>query len=168
MNHSKVVAVEPDGFDAFYTVELRRLVGLAYVLTGDRSVAEDLANEALLVAHQKWDSISAYEAPGAWVRRVLINRTHSWKRRWLSERVALGKVGGMRELSVVNDYRDVERIWTQVRKLPKRQAQVIALHYLDDLSVEEIARVLECSIPTVKTHLQRGRTALANVLKEET
>jgi DNA-directed RNA polymerase specialized sigma24 family protein len=37
-------------FDRFYSLELRRLVGLAYVLTGNRSIAEDLANEALLVA----------------------------------------------------------------------------------------------------------------------
>ena len=54
-----------------------------------------------------------------------------------------------------------EEVWEAVRRLPHRQAQVIALTYLDDLSLEQVSQVLGVSVPTVGTHLQRGRTALA-------
>ena len=58
-----------------------------------------------------------------------------------------------------------EDIWRAVRRLPKRQAQVIALFYLEDLPIEEIAGILDRSVETVRTHLQRGRKTLALRLK---
>lgn len=57
-----------------------------------------------------------------------------------------------------------EAFWMAVRTLPPRQAQCVALHYLEDRSVADIARVLECSENTVKVHLHRGRLALADRL----
>ena len=57
-----------------------------------------------------------------------------------------------------------EEVWTAVRKLPKRQAQVLALAFLEDMSVAQIVTVLVCGEETVRTHLRRGRTALADRL----
>jgi RNA polymerase sigma-70 factor (ECF subfamily) len=54
-----------------------------------------------------------------------------------------------------------------VRRLPKRQAQAVALHYLEDRSVEDIAAILECSTGTVKQHLHRARRRLAALLGED-
>jgi RNA polymerase sigma-70 factor (ECF subfamily) len=51
-----------------------------------------------------------------------------------------------------------------VRALPKRQSQAIALHYLEDLPVAEIAEILECAESTVKVHLHKGRKRLADRL----
>ncbi len=59
---------------------------------------------------------------------------------------------------------DDEAFWAAVRRLPERQAQVVALHYLEDRSVADIAAVLEISPDTVKVHLHRGRKALASAL----
>ena len=59
---------------------------------------------------------------------------------------------------------EAERFWSNVRKLPKRQAQTLALHYLDDRPVAEIAEILECSASTVKVHLHKGRKSLASRL----
>ena len=56
--------------------------------------------------------------------------------------------------------------WKAVRNLPKRQAQVIALHYLEDRPIAEIAQVLGCSQNTVKVHLHKGRDRLARRLDE--
>jgi RNA polymerase sigma-70 factor (ECF subfamily) len=56
--------------------------------------------------------------------------------------------------------------WKSVRALPKRQAQAIALHYLEDLPVADIADVLDCSPNTVKVHLHKGRQRLAHKLGE--
>lgn len=58
-------------------------------------------------------------------------------------------------------------VWDAVRALPPRQAQSIALFYWDDLSVAQIAGILECGTETVKTHLKRGRAALSQELGAE-
>ncbi len=57
-----------------------------------------------------------------------------------------------------------DEFWKAVRGLPKRQSQVIALHYLEELSVAEIAEILECAEGTVKVHLHKGRKRLADRL----
>src|SRR5919107_533297 len=62
---------------------------------------------------------------------------------------------------------DAEAFWRAVRRLPIRQAQAIALHYLEDRSVKDIAAVLECAEATVRVHLHRGRQALAAALGEK-
>ena len=56
--------------------------------------------------------------------------------------------------------------WKAVRALPARQAQAIALHYMEDRSVAEIADILDCSQNTVKVHLHKGRATLARKLDE--
>jgi RNA polymerase sigma-70 factor (ECF subfamily) len=70
---------------------------------------------------------------------------------------------GRRELPAALPDSDAE-FWRAVRRLPRRQAQAVALHYLDDLSVADVAGILEISPDTVKVHLHRGRRALADAL----
>ena len=56
---------------------------------------------------------------------------------------------------------EADDFWKVVRGLPKRQAQAIALHYLEGQSVREISEIIECSPNTVKVHLHKGRKTLA-------
>ena len=56
---------------------------------------------------------------------------------------------------------EADALWRAVRRLPRRQAQVVALHYLEALAVLEVAAVLQCAEATVRVHLHRARTALA-------
>ena len=140
------------------------MVGLAYALSGSRWAAEDLAQDAFLAAHDRWDRISAYDQPGAWVRRVVANRSISSVRKRRSEakalvRVAFGERPALPEIST-----DGGEFWDAVRSLPRRQAQVVALFYLEDRPVAEIAEVLEIAPGTVKKHLFDGRQALARRL----
>ncbi|MEX2134339.1 MAG: SigE family RNA polymerase sigma factor [Acidimicrobiia bacterium] len=154
------------GFDNFYRRELPAVVGLAYVLSGSRSGAEDLAQEGFIAALKRWDQIGRYDDPGAWVRRVVANRAVSRFRRRAAEARALTRLGRP-------DYRVPDltpegvATWEAVRRLPKRQAQVIALRYLDGRKVSDIAEILGCSEATVKTHLQRAKHTLAQQLGEE-
>jgi RNA polymerase sigma-70 factor (ECF subfamily) len=60
-----------------------------------------------------------------------------------------------------------ETFWQVVRRLPPRQAQAVALYYMEDYSVSDIAEVLDCSEGTVKTHLSRARAAVARQLQLE-
>jgi RNA polymerase sigma-70 factor (ECF subfamily) len=156
-----------ESFEEFYASEYPAVVGLAYALSGNRWVAEDLAQEAFLAAHRSWHRIATYERPGAWVRRVVANLSVSIFRRRLAEAkalasLALGQSSALADLSA----EDVE-FWRAVRQLPRRQAQVVALHYLEDRPVGEIADVLGIATGTVKKHLHDGRRTLARRLELE-
>ena len=149
-------------FDAFYAREFRPVIGLAFVLSGSRSAAEELTQEAFLVAYRRWDHIGLLDTPGAWVRRAVANRSVSRFRRTTPEAKALLR---FRMPRVVPEFApETLDVWDAVRKLPKRQAQTIALHYLHDLQLDEIAAILNCSVETVRTHLKRARSALAERL----
>lgn len=152
-------------FEVFVRREGNRLVGLAYVLCGSRASADDLVQEALLAAYRNWDEVGLLENPGAWVRKVLANQAVSLFRRRTAELKALGRLGTDRpRIEVPALSSDTEWIWQNVRRLPRRQIQVIALRYYDQLSLSEIAEVLGCSKETVNTHLRRAREKLGRLL----
>jgi RNA polymerase sigma-70 factor (ECF subfamily) len=165
MRHAESgIVTLPERFEAFYQREFRSVVGLAYALSGSRWAAEDLAQEAFIAAHQKWDRIGEYESPGAWVRRVVANMAVSLYRKRASEARAIARVALRRQEPLPElDVEDAE-FWAQVRALPKRQAQAIALHYLEDRPIAEVADILECSPSTAKVHLHKGRRRLAERL----
>jgi len=158
------VPPESATFESLYRNDFARLVSLAHGLSGSRPAAEELVQEAFLAAHRQWDRIGAYADPSAWLRRVVVNRSVSALRRRVAEGVALSRLGGRRELPAALPDHD-EAVWRAVRTLPRRQAQVVALHYIDDRSVAEVAAILECAEGTVKAHLHQARQALARMLE---
>ncbi|QYG95143.1 sigma-70 family RNA polymerase sigma factor [Iamia sp. SCSIO 61187] len=151
------------GFEAFFREEYPRLVVLLVAVTGSRPVAEELAQEALLRAHVRWDRIVGYERPGAWVRRVALNLASHHRRRRRSEQRAVDRVGRQRPPEPYA-YGDGDDFWALVRRLPRRQAAAVALHHLEDRPVAEVALILGCAEGTAKAHLHRGRAALARLL----
>lgn len=150
-------------FDDLYKRDFHALVALAYGLSGSRSAAEELVQEAFLAAHRQWERIGAYDDPSAWLRRVVINRSVSVVRRRVAETRALARLGGRRMLPDAVPERD-EAVWRAVRALPDRQAQAVALYYIDDQPVVEIAAILGCAEGTVKAHLHKARQSLARAL----
>ena len=153
-----VGAVEP--FDLFFRREFPRMVAVAYAISGSRWAAEELAQEACLRAFKSWNSVSRYDKPGAWLRRVTINLSNSLLRRRVSEMKALERYAVGRVEVVDPHPEDEVEFWAQVKRLPRRQREVIVLHYVDDMSTGEIAEVLDIAESSVRTHLQRGREAL--------
>jgi RNA polymerase sigma-70 factor (ECF subfamily) len=154
-------------FEEFYEREFPSVVGLAYALSGSRTGSEDIAQEAFLVAHRDWDRVGTYDRPEVWVRRVVANLSVSVFRRRVVEaktiaRMALGYTPALPELSA-----DDAEFWAAVRSLPRRQAQVLTLHYLEDRPVAEVAEILGTAEGTVKKHLFDGRQALARRLELE-
>jgi RNA polymerase sigma-70 factor (sigma-E family) len=150
-------------FEQFYRRELKPVIGLAYALSGSRSAAEDLAQEAFLAAHNAWERVSQYDKPEAWVRRVVANKSVSLFRRKVREARALARMKPESSYLPRIPAED-DAFWKEVRGLPKRQSQAIALHYLEEMSVAEIAEILECAEGTVKVHLHKGRKRLADRL----
>lgn len=162
------VVVRPaEPFEAFYRREFRRMVALAYAISGSRLAAEDLAQEAFVAAHRAWDRVGRYERPDAWVRKVISNKSVSAYRRRIAEARALVKIAGQRQ-EVMRPMEDPDtEFWDAVRALPRRQRQAVVLHYVEDLPVAEIAEVLGCAVGTAKAHLFKARKNLAAKLGEE-
>jgi RNA polymerase sigma-70 factor, ECF subfamily len=157
-----------EAFSAFYQGNYHAVVALAYALTGRPSVAEELAQDAFLVAHRNWARVSAYEVPGAFVRRVVSNMAVSFTRRLAAEARALSRLAARPPTwSTPLEPTDAD-FWRSVRSLPRRQSQVLALRYLEDLPDDEIGRILGCSAATVRVHLHNGRVALAGKVGLET
>ena len=151
------VSAAREAFDDFYRAELGRLVALARGLCAP-AVAEDVAQEAMLVAYRRWATVSELERPDLWVRRVCVNLAVSSFRRRMVELRAVTRLAGRRDIPAMSE--ESEEFWAAVRALPKRQAQAAALRFVYALSIADIASVLGCSEGTVKQHLSRGRTAL--------
>lgn len=159
----EVESVSADGtFDAFYRREYRPLVGLGLALTGKREVAEDLVQEAMLRTHARWDRVEVMERPDMWVRRVLMNLAASRGRRLAAETRVLAKVRLERNHTAPAVSADAAMFWERVRKLPQRQAQVMALYYVEDWPTADIAVALDCAEGTVRAHLHAARAALSD------
>ena len=151
-------------FDDFYRSEYSGALQFAYVLTGRMAVAEELVQDAFLAAYGRWDQVDSYADPGAWIRGVVANASNSWWRRCATELRLLTRLHGERAPVVELPSRD-EEVFDAVRRLPARQREVIALTVLEDRSVAETAEILMCGEETVRTHLRRGRRALAAMLR---
>ena len=161
-----VTLLPTSDFERFYRDEWRKVLGLVYVLSGSTWGAEDIAQEAFLRAHRDWDRVGRFEYPGTWVRTVALNLARSKLRRTGAELRALKRWFGMQapafpELEPVS-----EEFWGAVRSLPRRQREVVALHYVEDRSVSDIAEILGVAESTVKTSLQKARVALATRFDE--
>ncbi|MFG1996711.1 SigE family RNA polymerase sigma factor [Actinoplanes sp. NPDC048988] len=152
-------------FDAFYIATVRRVVLYLYAAGGDRGDAQDIAQEAFARAWQHWPKVSGYEDPEAWVRtvawRLSLNR---WRglRRWLAARSRLGPgdeaTGGPSP--------DRVAVVDALRRLPAAQRQAVALHYLLDMPVQEIAASTGVPAGTVKVRLSRARATLGRLLDD--
>jgi len=149
-------------FEALYLREIGSLRTLAAGLTGSREIGADLAHEAMLRAYRQWDKVGAFDSPGAWVRRVLLNLATDVHRRRVRELYALERlpVGGV---SAAADAVDDE-FWRALRALPDLQRNAAVLFYVDDLAVNRIAEVLDVAPGTVKKALFNARKNLAHSL----
>jgi RNA polymerase sigma-70 factor (sigma-E family) len=150
------------GFDDFYRSEYPSLVAVATALTGSPQTGADLAQDAMLRAYRSWASVSRYERPGAWVRKVAINlATDSHRRRARYRKIEhrLRIADGVEPAAGSDD-----SFWAAVRELPERQRAVVALHYVEDMSLDTIANVLGIATGTVKSLLFSARKSLAKTL----
>ena len=147
-------------FDAVYAAQYADLTVQLYAYFGDRQEAQDVVQEAFCRALRRWSSVSRYDDPVAWVRRVAWNLAVS---RWRRSRTALSFLRRQRlqEPQVEGPSTDRIELVEALATLPPAQRRAMVLHYLGDLSVAEIAEREHVAVGTVKSWLHRGRTALA-------
>ena len=152
-------------FEIFYRREFASLAVVAGTVAANRSVGEDIAQEALAKANQQWARVAVLDKPGAWVRRVAINLAIGRKRRSVSEAKALLKLGPD-ATTAAETRRGDPAVWAAVDQLAPKQRAVVALHYLEDRSVAEIADILDISVSAATSNLHKARANLATMLGE--
>ncbi|AVT32622.1 SigE family RNA polymerase sigma factor [Plantactinospora sp. BC1] len=155
-------------FEEFVTTRGASLVRLARLLSGDRHRAEDLVQDVLARAYVRWRRISATGRPEAYVRQMLVNANRSWWRLGRNRELPYAAptrpevVGGEDSMVVERDH-----LWQMVLTLPYRQRAVLVLRYYEDLDDSAIAEILDCSLPTVRTHAMRALGKLRDLRARE-
>ena len=150
-------------FREFFAAQYGRLRGLGFLLTGDWAQAEELAQDALVRTYRAWPRVRRHERPGAYVRKVLLNRHRSLLRR---AAVEARHLAGRRveEACPAELGTDGLVLWAAVRRLPDRQRAVLVLRYHEDLAEAEVARLLGLPVGTVKSLAHRGLARLRGEL----
>lgn len=147
----------PDDLAAFYADQWDRVWGALALFTGDRRLAEELAQEAFVKTCQHWERVREMEAPGAWVHRVGINLAISRARRRRTELRIVQQEGVG---AAVDDRLPDLAVRAAVAALPDDERAVVVLRFHADLSVAATAAALSVPEGTVKT---RTRRALARL-----
>jgi RNA polymerase sigma-70 factor, ECF subfamily len=135
-------------FDEFYAGAVGRLVGQLFPVTGDLHEAEEVVQEAFTRAAARWSRLRDYDVPEAWVRRVAMNLVTDRARSLRRQARAMLKLRPPPEVPPASV--EALALAEALHTLPVRQRQVLVLHYLVDLSVEEVAHTLGMPDGTVK------------------
>jgi len=152
-------------YDGFFRDEYARVLRVCQGVLGDRARAEEAAQDEFLRLFEKWDRVAAYDRPDAWVRRVAVRAAVRIDRRDRARRLLERRAVAERPSYDAGVPR--EDVIALLRRLPRKQRVAVALHYVDDLAVADVARVLGCAEATARVHLHRARRRLAVLLEEQ-
>ncbi|WP_203416854.1 SigE family RNA polymerase sigma factor [Jiangella ureilytica] len=164
-----LVAMDRDSaFEQYVEVRQAALLRLAYLLTGDQHAAEDLVQSALAKLYLAWNRVERADSIDAYAKRIMINEHSSWWRRaWRRLETTTDAVP---ERPVIADFGQAlaerDALWTVVQALPPRQRAAVVLRFYEDMSEQDVAVTLGCSVGTVKSQTSRALATLRNRLQE--
>jgi len=152
-------------FDAFVAARGSALLRHAYVLTGDRYLAEDLVQETLAHLYRRWDRVAATTSPEAYVKTSVTRQFLSWRRRRSSgERPTDHVPESPSAYDGTDAVDDDDVLWRLLARLPRKQRAILALRFYDDQSDLQIAEILGVSASTVRSQASRALATLRDQL----
>jgi RNA polymerase sigma-70 factor (sigma-E family) len=156
-----------DALEILYAAHWRRLVRLAVLLVRDAGAAEEIVQDSFIAVHARWARLHDPDRALAYLRRSVVNRSRSHLRHLSVVRRHQGRAEHEPPLSPAQGadhtaYEHTRRavVLDALRRLPRRQREVLALRFYLDLSEAEIAELLGISRGAVKSHASRGAAAL--------
>ena len=154
-------------FEGFLGAEQQRLVGAVALLTGNREVAVDAVAEAVARAWERVSKGEEIDNLGGWIRVVAFNVARGNFRRRRNERLAIERLNAAVETPGPEAATPAADMQALLATLPRRQREVIVMHYFLDIPVDEIATELDLSEKTVRNFLRRARASLLGILENQ-
>jgi RNA polymerase sigma-70 factor (ECF subfamily) len=161
-----------EALGALYDRHSRLVYRTALVIAGDPEAASDLLQDVFLRLHRFADRVDPGRPLEPWLYRMTINQSHDWVKRmnrwsqplesfvdWL---VSAGKNPPYEAVERKDEWQQIQRV---ISSLPLNQRIVVVLYYLNDLSMKEIADILDIPVGTVKSRLHYGRLTLKKKLE---
>jgi RNA polymerase sigma-70 factor (sigma-E family) len=159
--NAQVTEAEGSRLAELYVRHAAEAIRLAYVLTGDRLLAEDLVQDAFVKLAGRLVHLRDPGAFDPYLRRTVVNLANSYFRRKRIERAHLRRTAA--EPPVSGDAPDIDRrdeLWRGLQRLPTRQRTAIVLRIYEDLPEQRVAEILGCRPGTVRSLLSRGLAEL--------
>lgn len=155
---------DDEGFAAYVDARGQHLVRVAYLLTGDQQLAQDLVQGVLSRALLSWSRLSQLDDIDAYLRRAVVNARTSWWRRVTRHE---SPVELLPVIVAPAPTEDRAALVGELARLPYGQRAVLVLRYFEDLPDAQIASILGCAEATVRSHARRGLTTLRVSMREE-
>lgn len=144
-------------------------VRLAFLITGDQHAAEDIVQDAFIRLFGRFQDLRKPDAFETYLRRTIVNLSRDRFRRLKLERdYASLEAHTSRQVDVASQVEDREVIRRALQSLPHRQRVALVLRFYGDLSEEDTAEVLQCSVAAVKSLVSRGTASLNERMRGET
>jgi len=161
-------AADDADFSSFVAASSRRLLRGAYLITGDLAEAEDLLQTALERAYRRWPSIRQKDVPEAYVRKIIVTTAINAgrRRKFTSAPLDERQLPGLAD-QAMESLPGRAALLSCVRELPAGQRAVLVLRYFDDLTEAETARILGCSVGTVKSQHARAMARLRELVADQ-
>jgi RNA polymerase sigma-70 factor (sigma-E family) len=161
-------AKTPARMAQLHAVHAPRAGRLAYLLTGDPDLAQDLAQEGFARLITRFRGLRDPDAVEAYLRRSVINLARKHWRRIGRERAYLRREGPLVTRRVVDepDLGERDALWRELDRLPYRQRAALVLRF-EDLSERQTAKALGCAQGTVKSLVSRGLEKLRAEIRGE-
>jgi RNA polymerase sigma-70 factor (sigma-E family) len=157
-NRLKEIRVE---FEQYVAARGPALVRLAFLLTRDAHLAEDLTQAALIDAYRHWKKVTRADHPDAYVRRILVNTHLSWaRRRSHGERPSDGALDPPPSADHADGVAGADHFRTIVDELPPRARTVLVLRYYADLDDAAIADLMQLRPSAVRATASRALATL--------
>ena len=157
---------DEDAFRDFVVGRSPAYLRTAFLLSGDWGHAEDLLQTSLAKVYRAWSRLHDHDNLDAYVRRVMVNtQTTWWRRAWRAEQPT-GKLPDWPGPDALHASDDRDRLRRALLTLPARQRAVVVLRHYEDLSEAEVARILGCSVGTVKSQCARALAKLRDALND--
>jgi RNA polymerase sigma-70 factor (sigma-E family) len=151
-------------FEEFISVRLGAIVRYATVVTWDPHLAEDITQNVMVTVQARWSRIGGLDAPELYIKRMVVNEFLSWRRRRAARLIPLSRESLDTLMAPAPDPTgsrdDRDAMLQLIATLPPRQRAVVALRFYEDMSIDQIADVLNCRAVTVRSHLSRALATL--------
>jgi RNA polymerase sigma-70 factor (ECF subfamily) len=154
-----------EAFAALFRREFRPIARTVFLIVGDAPTAEEIVQEAFAKAWSRWRDVARADRPGAWIRTVAVRL--ALRRRKRRRRGAELEVLATRFDSARADDHSVVSVLELLGSLSPMQRAVVALAVIDDLPIDEVARLVGCRPSTARVHLHRARAHLAELVRQE-